>query len=482
MFQADRYHMTQGNFSLKERLSEKLLLAEAHTRFYASFRKLPFAPCVGHERLVEFLSHTALDAPRIRFLKNDRAGLEQIGKYLERHQIRGVVRAVRPGTIMFPREPFADISGHFVAVQLAEVKFEHAFDVPMTVAFRALEMRRAAGPNRSLSVFSNRRDGDVDRSVDVSKYAYIGGFDDTSSMEAGFVLDQMTVGTMAHYLVQSYVDVEEIDGATGLRKHFQQICFERWLDAHPNGTTLLLDTISVELGIKHAIAAAKSSPARMKAFKFARIDTSPVGLLCQYTEKCFRQNGLHETRVMGTGDLDRNSIVKTIEECPTIAGFGVGTKLISEVENVAGVVFKECEIDGNPSVKCSSKAKSTLPGKHQVWRFSDEEGYYLFDVISTTNLNEHLIMAEFGHTAGPNASCVPLLNPFTIDGMCIDIPLPEEQRAFVAEQIPRFRDLYSYPIHLSGELKELTEKTTIHMNRDENEYPDITMPPMPDLN
>src|SRR3989344_6136441 len=106
--------------------------------------------------------------------------------------------------------------------------------------------------------------------------------------------------------------VQETDPLSGLRKHFQQICFERWLDAHPNGTTLLLDTISIELGIKHAIAAAKSSPERMKAFKFARIDTNPLGPWCAYAERCFQQNGLYETKIMGTGDLDRNSIVRTI--------------------------------------------------------------------------------------------------------------------------------------------------------------------------
>ena len=485
LFQADRYHMTQGNFSLTEHLKENLLLAEANARFYASFRKLPFAPCVGHERLVEFLSHTTIDAPRIRFLKNDRAGLASIGKYLEKNQIRGVVRTVQPGTIMFPREPFADISGHFVTAQLSEVKFEHAFDMPMTVAYRALEMRNAAGPNRSLSVFSNRRDSDVDRSVDVSRYAYIGGFNDTSAMEAGFALDQTPVGTMAHYLPQSYVGVKEIDTATGLPKHFQQICFERLLDAYPNGTTLLLDTISVELGIKHAIAAAKSSPKRTLAFKFARIDTSPVGILCRYAQKCFQQNGLHEVKLMGTGDLDRDSITKTIEQCPEIHGFGIGTKLISEVENVAGVVFKECLIDGEPTVKCSSSAKSTLPGKLQVWRFSNKEGQYILDVISTTDMNKHMVMAEFVDFTecmdNKDISCKPLLRDFWIDGMCTGVPLPDEQKLFVEEQVHRFKDLYRYPIYLSLELRTLIEKTTAHMNRDENEYPGITMPPMPDL-
>ncbi len=88
-------------------------------------------------------------------------------------------------------------------------------------------------------------------------------------------------------------------------------------------------------------------------------------------------------------------------------------------------------------------------------------------------------MAEFAKKAGPNASCEPLLKEFWIDGMHFHIPLINEQKAFVAEQISRFRDLYSYPVHLSQELTELTAKTIEHMNRDENEYPGIEMPPLP---
>lgn len=480
MFQADRYHMTMGNFSLSEngRLNKDFLLAEADSRFYASFRKLPFAPCVGHDRLIEYLSHTTVDAPRIRDLKDDRANLSLIGDYLEKNQIGGVVRAVHPGTIMFPREPFADISGHFVTTQLAEIKFEHAFDLPMTVAYRALQMRMAAG-TRSLSGFSNRRDDSVDRSVDVAKYSYIGGFDDTSNMEAGHRLNKPTVGTMSHALGQSYVAAaQKMDPKTGLPKHFEQICFEKWLDQHPGGTSLLLDAISIPSGIKHAIAAAKSTPERLQSFKFVRIDTHPLGFWCNYVEKCLRLNGLTETKIMATGDLDETSIHQVIKECPEVSGFGIGTKLISEVENVAGVVFKLCVINGHPSVKCSSEAKSTLPGKLQVWRFTDTDNYYAFDVISTADMHEHLIMAEFEKKHKNLKFGEPLLKEFWINGMHYErsIPLLDEQKSFLQKQLPKFRDLYHYPVYVSDELKALTEKTVKFMNTDFNEYPDIVMP------
>jgi nicotinate phosphoribosyltransferase len=482
MFHADRYHMTMGNFSLSPygEIEPGKKLAEANATFYCAFRKLPFAPCVGHKRLVEYLTHIAIDAPRIRFLKDDRAGLDLIAKHLEMSHTSGVVRVVRPGTIMFPGEPFADITGPFVTTQLAEVKFEHAFDIPMTIASRALEMRCAAGPDRLLSDFSLRRNGEIERSVDVAEYSLIGGFSDTSNMEAAFLLDQFPIGTMAHYLVQSYRGVHEIDSKTGKPKHFQQVCFERWLDAHPNGTTLLLDTISVFLGIRHAIAAAKSSPARKKAFRACRIDMEPLGTWSAYAQMMFDANDMSDVKIITTGDHDKNSIAEVIRKHPQAYGFGVGTKLCAEVEHVAGVVFKECLINGIPTIKCSSREKATLPGALQVWRYQDENGYYLFDVIAGNHHSvEDMKLESFSEELSAH-SWEPLLEEFLVDGaMKRHIPSMQEQKEFVRRQIAQFRDPYHYPVILHPDLKKLIEEVSADMRADANEYPGVVMPSMP---
>jgi len=69
------------------------------------------------------------------------------------------------------------------------------------------------------------------------------------------------VGTEAHYWQQAYLGYlyePEIEPRTGSPKHFEQVAFERWLDANPNGTTLLLDTIDVYMGAVHAAMAATS--------------------------------------------------------------------------------------------------------------------------------------------------------------------------------------------------------------------------------
>ena len=66
----DRYHATMGDAALKEaaRLGDRLL-GETEAVFYVTQRKLPYAPCVGHERLLRSLSAEAPDEERLRFLE-----------------------------------------------------------------------------------------------------------------------------------------------------------------------------------------------------------------------------------------------------------------------------------------------------------------------------------------------------------------------------------------------------------------------------
>src|SRR2546430_12222592 len=105
---------------------------------------------------------------------------------------------------MFPQQPIADITGKFGLTQAQEIKFEHAFDLPMTTASTAMQFRMAAG-NRWLSDFSLRRNGDIERAVDIATYAFIGGFNDTSNMEAQHRLDIPADGTIAQYWHQAYI-------------------------------------------------------------------------------------------------------------------------------------------------------------------------------------------------------------------------------------------------------------------------------------
>jgi nicotinate phosphoribosyltransferase len=436
-------------------------LSDVQATFYVTQRKLPFAPCLGHERLVRLLIDSQIDRPRLRFLEQDRGGLKLFAKAIEDMHFVGSIRAVKPGTIVFAQQPFADISGAFGLTQAQEIKFEHAFDLPMTTASTAMQFRMEAGDHRWLSDFSLRRNGDIERGVDIATYAFIGGFNDTSNMEAAHRLDIPAVGTEAHYWQQAYIEYmyePEIEPRTGQPKHFEQVAFERWLDANPNGTTLLLDTIDVYMGAVHAAMAATSTEARRRAFKGFRVDSGDLAELGRWCLRFFEANGLTGLRPNLTGDLDVEKVKRIVKAFPEVAGFGIGTKLSSEVPAVAGVIFKQCLIDCRPTLKASNSLdKTTLPGRLQLFRGSDEKGNFVADV---TGLDEETIEI-------PGAAHVQrLLQPFWENGQHAAIPSIEKQKAFVEDQRRRFSDINNYSSLLSDKLQKLRDDLTAKMRAD----------------
>src|SRR3569832_2386079 len=125
----DRYHAAMGDASFKDvtRLHDQRL-SDAEATFYVTQRKLPFAPCLGHERLVRLLVDSQIDRPRLRFLEQDRGGLKLFAKAIEDIQFVGKIRTKQPKTNKNTQKPKANNSGAFGMTQAQEIKFEHAFD------------------------------------------------------------------------------------------------------------------------------------------------------------------------------------------------------------------------------------------------------------------------------------------------------------------------------------------------------------------
>jgi nicotinate phosphoribosyltransferase len=267
------------------------------------------------------------------------------------------------------------------------------------------------------------------------------------------------------------MDEPEFEPRTGRPKHFEQVAFERWLDANPQGTTLLLDTIDVHMGAVHAAMAATSTEARRRAFKGFRVDSGDLARLGKWCLEFFEANGLRGLMPVLTGDLDADEIRRIVAEFPAVAGFGVGTKLSGEVRRIAGVIFKECVIDGRPTLKASNTPeKSTLPGRLQVFRGIGREGRYVADV---TGLDEEEVEI-------PGAARVErLLFPFWVGGRHESIPSILKQKAFVEDQLRRFPDINNYPHTLSDRLRTLRDELTARMRADESGWQRILRVPEP---
>ena len=463
MLNVDRYHATMGAASYKEvsRLSGGPL-SHVEATFYVTQRKRPYAPCIGHEQLARLLLVGPPDGARLKFLEEDRGDLAPFARALEDRTFSCKVRAVRPGTIVFANQPFADVTGPFGLTQAQEIKFEHAFDLPMTTASLAMQFRAAAG-ERWLSDFSLRRNGDVSRALNVAACAFVGGFNDTSNMEAAYLLGIPAVGTAAHYWQQSYVEFmeePEIEPRTGRPKHFEQVAFERWLDANPQGTILLLDTIDVRLGAVHAAMAATSTDARRRAFKGFRVDSGDLAKNGKWCLEFFEANGLRGLMPILTGDLDVESVRQIVREFPEAAGFGIGTKLSGEVGRIAGVIFKESTIGGRPTLKASNTPeKSTLPGRLQIFRGSDASGRYVGDL---TGLDDEEVEIRGA------ARVERLLVPFEVRETIQRGPSIFQQKAFVEEQLARFPALEDYPRDLSPRLSALRDELNVLVRQDDS--------------
>jgi nicotinate phosphoribosyltransferase len=479
--QIDKYHARMAEDSLLVKKFDKHGNSLYHTkaRFYVTQRKLKYAPVLGHERLAYDLRNNLPNAEERRFmLRHDISMFPgELMSEVDREGV-GQVRTVKPGTIMFANEPIADIEGCFGTIQSQEISFEHAFDLPMTVASRAMKFKRAAKQHAVMN-FSLRRNGDRYRDADVNRFAYIAGFDKTSSlsgaMAVGLNSDDTWVGTAAHYWQQAFSGEENQEGV-----HWQQRAFEAQLDAadwHGVTTTLLLDTISTKIGAVHAAAAAKSSPERMNAFGGFRIDSGELGPSAVDTLLYMKSQDITKPlNVVLTGDLDEFGIelarnVLEVNFPGTQVTFGVGTKLAAEVENVAGVIFKLSEINEKPTLKCSDNPKkATLPGKVQVWRVlvteKDGNQYYKADVIGVDKSHGHsfqYVASEYPaeikrmvsdlEAVGKSARVIPLLRQFNPEAKVISV---EKQKAFVEKEIKLFRNHFeNYKVICSKELEDL---------------------------
>ena len=183
----------------------------------------------------------------------------------------------------------------------------------------------------------------------------------------------------------------------------------------------------------------------------------------------FAANGLTGLRPNLTGDLDVDKVRQIVADFPEVAGFGIGTKLSSEVRAVAGVIFKQCLIKGRPTLKASNSVdKITLPGKIQLFRGSDANGNYVGDVIG---LDDEQVKIDGAITVER------LLVPFWENGQHARIPSINKQKVFVEQQRKRFSDINNYSCVLSDKLRDLRDRLVTSFKVDNSGWESILKVP-----
>lgn len=133
------------------------------------------------------------------------------------------VFARRDGSVACPSTPLLRIEGPLGVVQLLETTLLNLVGYASLVATNAARCRLAVGPSTMLVEFGLRRAQGPDGGMHASKYSYLGGFDGTSNVLAGFHYGVPVKGTHAHSFVQSFASLDDIptdvslDSADGTR-------------------------------------------------------------------------------------------------------------------------------------------------------------------------------------------------------------------------------------------------------------------------
>ncbi|XP_035502535.2 nicotinate phosphoribosyltransferase [Scophthalmus maximus] len=352
------------------------------------------------------------------------------------------LRSVPEGTVVFARVPLMEVAGPLAVVQLLETSLLCLVNYASLVCSNAARFRLAAGPRRKLLEMGLRRAQGPDGGLTASRYSYIGGFDLTSNVQAGFLFGIPVAGTIAHSYVTSFTSLEEVwpqtlaaasgvpdpvdlisltkgwlsrvcellGAAPGKIREGELAAFLSFAIAYPQNFLPVIDSYSVGCsGLLNFCAV---------ALALCELDYRPVGVrldsgdLCSQSvdvRRVFRLCGerfsvpaFHSLLIVGSNNISEQSMAELSKKENEIDVVGVGTHLVTCTKQPSlGCVYKLVEVRGRPRMKISEDPeKSTVPGRKSVYRLEDAEGHPFLDLVC--------LEAESPPEAGVPLSCYPL--------------------------------------------------------------------------
>src|SRR6185437_3276779 len=433
----DMYELAMAEAYFKENKQDE------HACFDYFFRKLPFA---GGYVIFCGLGGVLPVIETLHFSSDEISWLHKQGfdkgflSWLEAFRFKGTIRSMQEGEIVFPLEPLLQVEGGLAEVQLIETLLLNYLNFQSLIATKAARMRFAAG-DRHLSEFGLRRAQGLG-GISASRAAIAGGFDSTSNMYSAKKYDIKAVGTMAHSFIQSHEN--------------ELAAFKNFAETEPENCTLLVDTYNtLKSGIPNAIIVAKEMKEKGKTLKAIRLDSGDLAYLSKKARKMLDEAGFENVQILVSNQLDEYLIKSLLEQNAPIDSFGVGTSLATGQPDAAlDGVYKLSEIDGKPKLKLSeSIQKVTLPGKKEVYRYTDDSGKFVADAIA---LSKEPIADKMTHPFDVEKSmilhpenAIPLLNKIMENGhSLLKNYEPQDVAIFVKkrlQQLPEEHKRFNYP-------------------------------------
>ena len=350
--------------------------------FHLFFRRLPFkggyAIAAGLGPALEWLGDFHFSAGEIDYLATLRTKnghpmfQENFLNHLSALRLSLDIDAIPEGSAVFAHEPILRVQGPILHAQLVETALLNIINFQTLIATKAARVCHAAAGSPVFE-FGYRRAQGPDGGLSASRAAWIGGCCGTSNVLAGKIHGIPVRGTHAHSWVMSFDDEQE--------------AFDRYADAMPDNSTLLVDTYDTLTGVDRAIATARRLRERGHQLSGIRLDSGDLAWLSQQARSRLDAAGFPDVAIVARNDLDEHLIESLRHQGAKIDVWGVGTNLVTAADQPAlGGVYKLAALrrpDGTwqPRIKLSEqRAKSSIPGRLQVRRFH-RDGAFIGDAI-----------------------------------------------------------------------------------------------------
>jgi nicotinate phosphoribosyltransferase len=394
----------------------------------------------GLEEALKYLQNIQFTDDQITYLKKQGFNQDFLD-YLRNFKFTGDVYAVPEGTVVFPNEPLMRITALIIEAQIVETFLINSINLQTMIATKASRVVHAA-KGKSVIEFGLRREHGIDAGMKVARSSYIAGCQGTSNVLAGQTYGIPVFGTMAHSFIMSYP--KEIDAFRAFAKTF------------PDKSTLLIDTYNDVSGAEKAALVGKELESKGHKLGGVRLDSGDLAKSSQNIRKILDKHGLSYAKIFVSGDLDEFKIGSLLDQGAKIDSFGVGTKMgTSSDRPYLDVIYKLCEtmnFDGSsvPIMKLSEE-KNTLPGRKQVYRFTNQEGIMEKDVIALADeqVQGDGLLAKVLEK-GKLIYNFPSLNDIRTSASENLSKLPERYKALTHAPV--------YPVELSRKLQLLIKK------------------------
>ena len=402
-------------------------------------RKLPkprgYMVAAGLAQALIYLQELQFSSNEIDWLASTGHFKPAVLDRLAAFRFTGDVHAMPEGTVFFPHEPILRITAPLPEAQLVESRLINLLHFQTLIASKAARSVLIA-PDKLLVDFGMRRAHGSEAALLAARASYLAGFGGTATVNAGMYFDIPIYGTMAHSFVQTYSSESE--------------AFIDFAKANPDNVVLLIDTYDTEAAAQKVVDLADTLRSQGIKIKGVRIDSGDLAEHAIKVRRILDQGGLQQATIFASGSVDEYKLEALTAQQAPIDGFGIGTHLDTSADApYFDCAYKLQEYAGIARRK-RSEGKATWPGRKQVYRNYDDNGFMCGDTVTVEN-----------------APCTgePLLQPVMQAGRIVT-PQPSlmESREYAKKQLSQLPEALrqlsatpEYPVIISAELQALAK-------------------------